>query len=37
MMYPVLARVRYEELGRLKAERKLFISSLVLNWLIGRR
>jgi ACR3 family arsenite transporter len=35
MMYPVLARVRYEELGRLKAERKLFISSLVLNWLIG--
>ena len=35
MMYPVLARVRYEELGRLKAERRLFASSLVLNWLIG--
>ncbi len=35
MMYPVLARVRYEELGRLKAERGLFVSSLVLNWLIG--
>jgi ACR3 family arsenite transporter len=35
MMYPVLARVRYEELGRLRAERALFASSLVLNWLIG--
>jgi len=35
MMYPVLARVRYEELGRLKAERGLFVSSLVLNWLVG--
>jgi arsenite transporter len=35
MMYPVLARVRYEELGRLRAERRLFVSSLVLNWLIG--
>ncbi|MHB2001671.1 MAG: ACR3 family arsenite efflux transporter [Solirubrobacteraceae bacterium] len=35
MMYPVLARVRYEELGRLKAERGLFVSSLILNWLIG--
>jgi ACR3 family arsenite transporter len=27
--------VRYEKLGRLKAERGLFVSSLVLNWLIG--
>ncbi len=35
MMYPVLARVRYEELGRLRAERSLFVSSVVLNWLIG--
>jgi ACR3 family arsenite transporter len=35
MMYPVLARVRYEELGRLRGERGLFVSSLVLNWLIG--
>lgn len=35
MMYPVLARVRYEELGRMRAERGLFVSSLVLNWLIG--
>jgi ACR3 family arsenite transporter len=35
MMYPVLARVRYEDLGRLRAERGLFVSSLALNWLIG--
>lgn len=35
MMYPVLARVRYEELGHLRGERGLFISSLVLNWVIG--
>ncbi len=35
MMYPVLARVRYEELGRLRGERSLFVSSLVLNWVIG--
>jgi ACR3 family arsenite transporter len=35
MMYPVLARVRYEQLGRLRAERGLFASSLALNWLIG--
>jgi ACR3 family arsenite transporter len=35
MMYPVLARVHYEELGRLRAERGLFVSSAVLNWLVG--
>jgi len=35
MMYPVLARVRYEELGALRGERRLFAASLVLNWLIG--
>ena len=35
MMYPVLARVRYEELGALRGERRLFIASLVLNWVIG--
>lgn len=35
MMYPVLAKVRYEELGRLRAERGLFAASLVLNWVFG--
>lgn len=35
MMYPVLAKVHYEELGQLRADKKLLISSLVLNWLIG--
>ncbi|WP_281272621.1 ACR3 family arsenite efflux transporter [Solirubrobacter pauli] len=35
MMYPVLARVRYEEIGSLRGERKLMISSLVLNWIVG--
>ncbi len=35
MMYPVLARVRYEELGHLRGERGLFVSSLILNWVIG--
>lgn len=35
MMYPVLARVRYERLGRLKRERGLFATSLLLNWVVG--
>lgn len=35
MMYPVLAKVRYEELGELRRERTLFSASLVLNWLVG--
>ncbi|SEE71791.1 arsenite transporter, ACR3 family [Arthrobacter alpinus] len=32
MMYPVLAKVRYNETGRVLADRKLMITSLVLNW-----
>lgn len=35
MMYPVLANVRYEEMGHLRSDKKLLISSLILNWLIG--
>ncbi|MFW9967713.1 MAG: ACR3 family arsenite efflux transporter [Candidatus Thorarchaeota archaeon] len=35
MMYPVLAKVKYEELGKLKGAKKIFAVSLTLNWLIG--
>jgi arsenite transporter len=35
MMYPVLARVRYEELRQLGGERRLMGASLLLNWLVG--
>ncbi len=35
MMYPVLAKVRYDELGRLRAERGLFAASFWLNWVFG--
>jgi arsenite transporter len=35
MMYPVLAKVRYGELGRMRTRGKLFATSLVLNWLVG--
>jgi ACR3 family arsenite transporter len=35
MMYPVLAKVRYSQIGEIAADRKLMVTSLVLNWLIG--
>ncbi|MBK4121298.1 ACR3 family arsenite efflux transporter [Kocuria rhizophila] len=35
MMYPVLAKVRYDETRRIGADRRLLVTSLVLNWLIG--
>ena len=35
MMYPVLARVRYDRMGAVTSDRRLLVSSLVLNWLVG--
>jgi ACR3 family arsenite transporter len=35
MMYPVLAKVRYRSIGRVVADRRSLVMSLVLNWLIG--
>lgn len=35
MMYPVLAKVRYSQIGEIAADRKLLVNSLILNWLIG--
>ena len=35
MMFPVLAKVRYNETGRVLADRKLMVTSLVLNWLLA--
>ncbi|MDH3307741.1 MAG: ACR3 family arsenite efflux transporter [Acidimicrobiia bacterium] len=35
MMYPVLAKVRYGQIGEITADRKLMVTSLVLNWLVG--
>lgn len=35
MMYPALAKVRYEELGRLRSQKRLFALTLALNWLVA--
>ncbi|AOY70943.1 ACR3 family arsenite efflux transporter [Paenarthrobacter sp. MSM-2-10-13] len=35
MMYPVLAKVRYDQAHRVLADRKLMITSLVINWVLA--
>jgi len=35
MMYPVLAKVRYDELGHVTADKRLLAASMVLNWVLG--
>ncbi|MFI5310429.1 MAG: ACR3 family arsenite efflux transporter [Gemmatimonadales bacterium] len=35
MMYPVLAKVRYETIGQHLANRRLIVTSLSLNWVLG--
>ena len=35
MMYPVLAKVRYDEVRRITADRRMIATSLLLNWLVG--
>jgi ACR3 family arsenite transporter len=35
MMYPVLSRVKYEQLGKIREAKEQFAVSLLLNWLIG--
>jgi arsenite transporter len=35
MMYPVLAKVRYDQAHRVISDKKLMVSSLVINWLLA--
>ena len=35
MMYPVLAKVRYSQIGQVATDRKLMAASLILNWIVG--
>ncbi|MCJ0895237.1 ACR3 family arsenite efflux transporter [Rhodococcus sp. ARC_M5] len=35
MMYPVLAKVRYDRLDKVTGDKRLLIGSLVLNWILG--
>ncbi len=35
MMYPVLAKVRYDRLDTVTGDKKLLVSSLILNWILG--
>ncbi|MBC7298415.1 MAG: ACR3 family arsenite efflux transporter [Demequina sp.] len=35
MMYPVLAKVRYDKVAAVTGDTRLLVSSLVLNWLVG--
>ena len=35
MMYPVLAKVRYDRLDSVTADRRMLVASLVLNWVVG--
>ncbi|GAA4835932.1 ACR3 family arsenite efflux transporter [Saccharopolyspora rosea] len=35
MMYPVLAKVRYDRLDTVTSDKRLMVSSLVLNWVVG--
>ena len=39
MMYPVLTKVRYEDMGTMRGERdrRMFGVSLFLSWVAGRR
>jgi len=34
-MYPVLAKVRYSQLDRVTCDRRLLLSSLLVNWIVG--